>query len=69
MKLQLFVDGSEILGSDGIMYVDGRFNMCSIVLAVKERNKRMVNFPPKVCDSFAMYNGRTIGTIITLNNN
>ena len=41
--LQLFKDEKEILGSDGIMYVDGRYNMGNVIEAVKERNNRMKN--------------------------
>lgn len=57
--LQLFKDGKELLGSDSCMYVDGRFNMSSIVNAVKERNEHFAkNFPHKTADSFAIYQGR-----------
>jgi len=55
--LQLFdEEGKEILASDGIMYVDGRYNMNNVIEAVKERNKRMKNFPHKIAYSFAIYN-------------
>ena len=64
MTLQLFKDGDEILASDGIMYVDGRFNKYSIIKAVRERNRRYAaNFPHKIADSFAIYNGRIGGTM------
>lgn len=62
--LQLFRDGKEILGSDGIMYVDGRFNHYNIVTSVIERNNSYAkNFPHKVATSFAIYNGRIGGTM------
>ena len=38
------------------MYVDGRYNMNNVIEAVKERNKRMKNFPHKIAYSFAIYN-------------
>lgn len=56
--LQLFTNGSEILGIDGILYVDGRLNQSDTINAVKERNARMVNFPHKIADSFAIYKGQ-----------
>lgn len=58
--MQLFTNGSEILGSDGILYVDGRLNQSNVIGAVKERNKRMINFPHKIADSFAVYSGAII---------
>ena len=62
--LQLFKDGRELLGSDGIMYVAGRFNMASIRNRVRERNKSyQVNFPHKIADSFAIYRDRIGGNI------
>jgi len=54
-KLQLFKENNEILGSDGIMYVDGRLAIRNIKKEVQERNKRMVNFPHVIADSFAIY--------------
>lgn len=62
--LQLYHNGKEILATDGIMYVDGRFNHRSIVNAVKERNNRYEkNFPHKVATEFGIYAGR-IGSAI-----
>lgn len=59
--LQLFTNDTEIIASDGIMYVDGRFNLCSIANAVRERNARVAkNFPYKVCDGFAIYKNNRI---------
>jgi len=54
--IQLFRDGKEILGSDGIVYADGRFNWASIVRTVRQKNDSMkTNFPHKVADRFAVY--------------
>lgn len=62
--LQLFKDGKEIIATDGIMYVDGRFNLSSIKQAVKQRNSRFAqNFPHKLADSFAIYHGRIGGSM------
>jgi hypothetical protein len=69
--LQLFWEGKEMIASDGIMYVDGRFGLNRIKSEVMNRNIRMTkNFPHMVCDSFAVYNGGQIrngyGQIIKL---
>lgn len=63
--LQLFKDGKEILASDGIMYVDGRYSMTRIKEEVRKRNERFAkNFPHKIADSFSIYvNG--IGSVQT----
>lgn len=61
MILQLFINDKEIIATDGIMHVDGRFNLYSIANAVRERNERFKkNFPHKVCDGFAIYKGNAI---------
>lgn len=69
--LQLFANNTEILGSDGIMYVDGRFKFNSILREVSIRNDKMrENYPHKVADAFAVYNGpirNGYGKIIKLN--
>ena len=57
--LQLFKDGKEIIATDGILYVDGRFNRNNIAEAVRFRNSKFAaNFPHKLADSFAIYSGR-----------
>jgi len=62
--LQLFKDGNEIIATDGIMHVDGRFNIENIKFAVRERNKRFIkNFPHKIADSFAVYTNKIGGQI------
>lgn len=58
-KLQLFTENKEILGSDGLMFVDGRLSNANIKKEVQERNKRMSNFPHLIADSFAIYLTRT----------
>lgn len=52
-KLQLYRDGKPMLGTDGVMHVDGRFNACNVKLSVINRNKRYAkNLPHLVCDGF-----------------
>lgn len=68
--IQLFKDGKEIIATDGIMYIDGRFNSHSIQRAVIDRNARFAkNFPHKIADSFAVYRSdlkSSLGTLINL---
>lgn len=68
--LQLFKDGQKIIATDGILYVDGRFNIENVKNEVRKRNTRFVkNFPNKVADSFAIYQNRIgskLGNIIKL---
>lgn len=68
--LQLFKDGKEILGSDGIMYVDGRLNPGNVKREVIERNKHYKkNYPHRLADAFAAYTGRiggNMGRIVNL---
>lgn len=60
--LQLYRDTTEIIASDGIMYVDGRLSLDNIKQAVIERNKTYVkNFPHKVCNGFTIYQNRIGG--------
>ena len=68
-RILLTINGKEILGSDGLMHIDGRFNLTSIKREVRERNKRLErNFPHKVCDGFffAGEHLNPISNIITL---
>lgn len=52
-RIILTKQGEDILGSDGLMYVDGRLNLSNVIEKVKERNKRYSkNFPHKVADGF-----------------
>jgi hypothetical protein len=58
--IQLFKDGKEIIASDGIIYADGRLNLCSIYLLIKSIIPKRVNFPDKQPDSFAIYRSNSI---------
>ena len=69
-KVILFRDKKEILGSDGLMKIDGRYNLSSIRQTIIDRNKRVVkNFPNKVADAYAIcdnnlnYNNNNIKTL------
>lgn len=67
--LQLYKDGKQLLGSDGIMSVDGRYSNSTIYCKVRERNNKFAaNFPHKVADQYAIYNGRIGGTLGRVNN-
>ena len=67
--LQLFKDDKELLGSDGIMCIDGRLNNASIYKCVKERNDRYkANFPHKVADKYAIYSNRIGSGLSNLTN-
>ena len=57
--IQLYREGQEMIASDGVMKVDGRFNTESIREAVQARNKNVeTNFPHEVATSFAVCTGR-----------
>lgn len=46
-------DNQDMLGSDSLMYIDGRLSVSNAIEAVKERNDRYrKNFPHKIADSF-----------------
>ena len=52
-KIALTKNGKEILGSDGIMFIDGRKTITNQIEEVKKRNKSLIkNFPHKVADGF-----------------
>ena len=54
-KVLLFKDGKSILGTDGLMYIDGRYNLNSIKEEVKNHNKTLIkNFPHLVADAFVV---------------
>ncbi len=58
-KVILFRDKKEILGSDGLMKIDGRYNLSSIRQSIIDRNKRYVkNFPNEVADAYAICDER-----------
>ena len=69
-KVILFRDKKEILGSDGLMKIDGRYNLSSIRQSIIDRNKRYVkNLQHLVADAFVIcdnnlnYNNNNIKTI------
>lgn len=69
-KVILFRDKKEILGSDGLMKIDGRYNLSSIRQSIIDRNKRVVkNFQHLVADAYVIcdnnlkYNDNNIKTI------
>lgn len=69
-KVILFRDKKEILGSDGLMKIDGRYNLSSIRQSIIDRNKRYVkNFQHLVADAYVIcdnnlkYNDNNIKTI------
>jgi len=61
--LQLYRGGKEMLGSDGVMYTD-KTTTPSMIEDVKARNNNFrKNFPHKLAEEFAVYQGR-IGTAL-----
>jgi hypothetical protein len=58
-KIILTINNVDIIGSDGLLYVDGRYNIESIKEFIRARNYRLKkNFPHKVCDGFYFVNDR-----------
>ena len=69
-KILLFRNNKPILGSDGLMKIDGRYNLSSIRQTIIDRNKKVVkNFPHEVanayviCDNNLNYNDNNIKTL------
>ena len=69
-KVILFRDKKEILGSDGLVKIDGRYNLSSIRQSIIDRNKRYVkNFQHLVADAYVIcdnnlkYNNNNIKTL------
>ena len=59
MKAILRRNGRDLMGSDQLMYIDGRLNVSNAIEAVKQRNNRYKkNFPHKVADSFYFVDDR-----------
>lgn len=57
MKLQLYRNGAPIMGSDGILTVDGRSNVYTWRTNVMQRNRRYEkNFPHLIADGFKKLN-------------
>jgi hypothetical protein len=58
-KLLLTQKGRDILGSDGLLHIDGRLSLNSIKNKVAERNNRYLkNFPHKIADGFYITDSR-----------
>lgn len=54
-KILLFRNNQRIIGSTGLIHVDGRFNSSSIRQTIIDRNKKVVkNFPNEVADAYAI---------------
>ena len=59
MKAILRRNGKDLMGSDQLIYIDGRLNVSNAIRTVKERNERYKkNFPHKVADSFYFVDDR-----------
>ena len=68
-KIILYRNNYSILGSDGLMHIDGRFSLQSTINEVKKRNERYSkNFPHLICDGFRFCDNRLneFGNIIKL---
>lgn len=58
-KILLYRNGAKIMGSTGLMNVDGRFGMERVKHAIRERNKQLEkNFPNEVCEEFVFCDKR-----------
>ena len=52
-RIILTQQGNDILGSDGLLFIDGRLNFQSIKAKVLQRNKKYKKqFPHKIADGF-----------------
>ena len=52
-RIILTQKGRDILGSDGLLLIDGRFNLESIKEVIFARNNTLKkNFPNKIADGF-----------------
>jgi hypothetical protein len=60
--IQLYKNKIEMLGSDGIMCIDGRWSISTIINKVHERNEKFSEY--KKCTSFGIYANK-IGSKIT----
>jgi hypothetical protein len=68
-RIILTKNGNDILGSDGLMYIDGRLCLYNIKSKVRERNTKFSkNFPHKIADGFYIAGERLqkVGQIINL---
>ena len=52
-RIILTQKNADILGSDGLMYIDGRLNLQNVKAKIKQRNERYAkNFAHKIADGF-----------------
>jgi hypothetical protein len=59
MKAILRRNGIDLLGSDALVYIDGRLNLTNAIDYVKSVNSRRIkNFPHRVADSFYFVDDR-----------
>lgn len=68
-KIILYKNGFSLLGSDSLMYIDGRYNLQSTIAEVQKRNERYLkNFPHLIADGFRFCSDRLVesGNIINL---
>ncbi len=64
-RIQLYKDGREILGSDGIMFMDGRYGSERITAEVKKHvDTYRKNFPHLVADEYGIYAGGFLSEIV-----
>jgi len=68
MKAILRKNGKDLLGSDGLIYIDGRISVMGAMNTVKKINEnRLKNFPHKVADSF-YFVGKNLNSISAIIN-
>lgn len=68
-RVILYIDDISILGSDGLLHIDGRFNLESTKEYIRNRNKRVEkNLPKLVCNGFRFCDERLkeFGNIVKL---
>ena len=60
-RVILTQNNADILGSDGLMYIDGRLNLQNVKSKIKQRNERYAkNFAHKIADGFYFAGERLI---------
>lgn len=57
-RILLYKNGNRILGSTGLMHIDGRFGLEKTKNIVRDRNTRCKNFPHEICDAFIFCDDR-----------
>ena len=51
-RIVLTKNNKDIMGSDGLLYTDGRLKFSNIICEVLKRNQRYKNFKHLICDGF-----------------